>query len=158
MSANSVPPPDFAREGTFTRHIERVLNAPIDVIGWSEVLQTIRDWASRHESRYVCICNVHSVVTATQDAEFQCVIDEADLATPDGAPIAWMLRRLGFPLQKRINGPDLMLKYCEQAASRGESVFLYGGTPETLRLLQPALRGRFPALGSQARFPRLFGR
>jgi N-acetylglucosaminyldiphosphoundecaprenol N-acetyl-beta-D-mannosaminyltransferase len=146
MSANIVPPPGFAREGTFTRHIERVLNAPIDVIGWSEVLQTIRDWASRRESRYVCICNVHSVVTATQDAEFQRVIDQADLATPDGAPIAWMLRRLGFSRQQRINGPDLMVKYCEQAASRGESVFLYGGTPETLRLLQPALRGRFPAL------------
>jgi N-acetylglucosaminyldiphosphoundecaprenol N-acetyl-beta-D-mannosaminyltransferase len=138
--------PDFAREGRFTRHLERVLNASIDVISWSEVLQTIQDWASRHESRYVCICNVHSVVTATQDAEFERVINEADLATPDGAPIAWMLRRLGFPLQKRINGPDLMIKYCEQAALRGESVFLYGGTPDTMQRLQPALRERFPAL------------
>jgi N-acetylglucosaminyldiphosphoundecaprenol N-acetyl-beta-D-mannosaminyltransferase len=146
MSAISVSPPDFALDGQFSRHLERVLNAPIDVITWPEALQVIHGWASRHESRYVCICNVHSVVTATQDAEFGRVINEADLATPDGAPIAWMLRRLGALHQQRINGPDLMLKYCEQAASRGESVFLYGSTPETMQRLQPALRERFPAL------------
>jgi N-acetylglucosaminyldiphosphoundecaprenol N-acetyl-beta-D-mannosaminyltransferase len=57
-----------------------------------------------------------------------------------------MLRRLGIRHQERINGPDLMLKYCEQAAMRGEGVFLYGGTPETLRRLQSALRERFPTL------------
>jgi N-acetylglucosaminyldiphosphoundecaprenol N-acetyl-beta-D-mannosaminyltransferase len=146
MSTTPLPLTDAAHEGQFTRHLERVLNASIDVIRWPEALQVIQGWASRHESRYVCICNVHSVVTATQDAEFERVINEADLATPDGAPIAWMLRRFGFPQQQRINGPDLMVKYCEQAALRGESVFLYGGTPETLRRLQPALRERFPAL------------
>jgi N-acetylglucosaminyldiphosphoundecaprenol N-acetyl-beta-D-mannosaminyltransferase len=146
MSAIIVSPPNIALEGRITRHLERVLNASIDVISWSETLQTIHGWASRHESRYICICNVHSVVTATQDSEFELVINEADLATPDGAPIAWMLRRMGFLHQQRINGPDLMLKYCEQAALRGESVFLYGGTPETLQRLQPALRERFPAL------------
>lgn len=141
-----VSPSDFSAEGQFTRHVERVLDAWIDVISWSDALQAIHGWASRRESRYVCICNVHSVVTATQDGEFERVINQADLATPDGAPIAWMLRRLGFLRQQRINGPDLMLKYCEQAALRGESVFLYGGTPETMQLLQPALRERFPAL------------
>ncbi len=146
MSAISVSLPDVVREGQLTRHLEQVLSASIDVISWSEALQTIHEWASRHESRYICICNVHSVVTATQDAEFERVINEADLATPDGAPIAWMLRRLGFPQQQRINGPDLMIKYCEQAALRGESVFLYGGTPETMQRLQPALLQRFPTL------------
>jgi N-acetylglucosaminyldiphosphoundecaprenol N-acetyl-beta-D-mannosaminyltransferase len=146
MSAIIVSPTELAHEGQYTRHLERVLNASIDVISWSDTLRTIRGWANRHESRYVCICNVHSVVTATQDAEFERVINEADLATPDGAPIAWMLRRLGFSHQQRINGPDLMLRYCEQAALCGESVFLYGGTPETMRRLQPALRERFPAL------------
>ena len=105
----------------FSRHLERVLNSSIDVISWSEALQTIQGWASRHESRYICICNVHSVVTATQDSELERVINEADLATPDGAPIAWMLRRFGSLHQQRINGPDLMLKYCEQAALRGDT-------------------------------------
>jgi N-acetylglucosaminyldiphosphoundecaprenol N-acetyl-beta-D-mannosaminyltransferase len=130
----------------FERHVERVLDTHIDVISWPQALDVILGWARGHESRYVCICNVHSVVTATQDRNFKQVINQADLATPDGAPIAWMLRGLGFKGQRRINGPDLMLKYCEMAAAGNESIFLFGSSEETLRILQARLRERFPSL------------
>ncbi|MEQ6341621.1 MAG: WecB/TagA/CpsF family glycosyltransferase [Gammaproteobacteria bacterium] len=123
-----------------------VLSAPIDVLTWEHVLARISSWAARRESRYVCICNVHSVVTAGQDVAFSRVVREADMATPDGAPVAWMLRKLGYTDQQRINGPDLMWKYCEQAAQRGESIYLYGGMTETLEILQRRLAEVFPGL------------
>jgi len=123
-----------------------VLGAPIDSVTWAGVLARLNAWAGNHESRYVCICNVHSVVTATQDAEFGRVVNEADMATPDGAPVAWMLRRLGHIDQQRINGPDLMWLYCEQAQYRDESVFFYGSTEETLAALKVKLLAAFPAL------------
>jgi len=124
----------------------QVLGVPIDAIHWDQALDRIRQWGQELESRYVCITNVHSVVTAGQDAEFGRVVAEADMATPDGAPVAWMLRRLGFAEQKRINGPDLMWKYCAQAAGRDESIFLYGSSDETLATLQQRLREAFPSL------------
>src|SRR4030095_2465683 len=105
---------------------------------WGSVLRQIALWAERHESRYVCICNAHSVVTATRDQQFLGALCGADLSTPDGSPVAWMLRKLGFAGQERINGPDLMWRYCEQATP-GDSIFLYGGAPETLLRLQHRL-------------------
>lgn len=123
-----------------------VLGASIDVVGWDNALSRISTWAAARESRYVCICNVHSVVTAGQDAAFGRIVEAADMATPDGAPVAKMLLILGFPDQQRINGPDLMWKYCEQAALRGESIYLYGGLPTTLKLLQQRLKAAFPGL------------
>jgi N-acetylglucosaminyldiphosphoundecaprenol N-acetyl-beta-D-mannosaminyltransferase len=123
-----------------------ILSAPIDVITWEFVLSRVSFWAQRHESRYVCICNVHSVVTTRLDDDFEKVVAKADMATPDGAPVVWMLRHLGFHGQERINGPDLMWKYCEQAGSRGESIYLYGGMPETLNILQSRLENAFPDL------------
>jgi hypothetical protein len=33
-------------------------------------LAHINHWAAQRQSRYVCICNAHSVVTATQDPRF----------------------------------------------------------------------------------------
>lgn len=123
-----------------------VLAASIDAVRWDAALSRIAGWAAQHESRYVCICNAHSVVTAGQDPAFGQVIAQADMATPDGAPVAWMLRRLGFKSQQRINGPDLMWKYCAQAAQRGESIYLYGGTPETLVTLQARLAREFSGL------------
>lgn len=128
------------------RVIIKVLGASIDALDWSDAIGRITNWAARRESRYVCICNAHSVVTATQDSKFAEIIDQADMATPDGAPVAWMMRRLGMRAQVRINGPELMLRYMAAAAHRNESVFLYGSTSQTLAMLQQQLLQRFPTL------------
>lgn len=128
------------------RRQAKVLSTSIDVLDWAHALEVISGWGACRESRYVCICNVHSVVTTERDPDFARVVNEADMATPDGAPVAWMLRKLGYEGQQRINGPDLMLRYCEEAAERGESIFLYGGTPNTLDILQRELPNRFSGL------------
>lgn len=128
------------------RRLGSVIGVPIDALTWDEALARISGWATAHESRYICICNAHSCVTATSNAEFLEVIRGADMAAPDGAPVAWMLRRIGFGSQERINGPDLMLKYCEQAAKRGDSIFLYGSTVATLDALSAALLSSYPGL------------
>lgn len=123
-----------------------VVGTPINPLSWEETLGIIQHWASERQSRYVCICNVHSVITARQDAEFNRVVQQSDLNTPDGAPIALMLRRLGCRGQQRINGPDLMWKHCEVAARTGTSIYLYGGMPEALSALQQRLTASFPGL------------
>jgi len=128
------------------RRTGRVLAAAVDAVDWGEGIARIQGWADARESRYVCITNVHSVVMTTQSPEFAGVIAGADMATPDGAPVAWMLRQTGHRDQARINGPDLMWKYCQQAAQRNESIFLYGGTSRTLEALQARLLVAFPAL------------
>jgi N-acetylglucosaminyldiphosphoundecaprenol N-acetyl-beta-D-mannosaminyltransferase len=123
-----------------------LIGAPIDVINWEAALSQLNAWSVRRESRYVCICNVHSVVTASRDAEFESVVNEADMATPDGAPVAWLMCKLGHVGQQRINGPDLMWKYCAQAQLRDEAIFFYGSTEETLLILKEKLLSSFPGL------------
>lgn len=128
------------------RSVALVLGAPIDVITPTQAIHRISGWAAAHESRVVCICNVHSVVTATNNASFMGVIQRADMATPDGAPVAWMLQRLGAFDQPRVSGPELMEHYCNHAAAAGQSIFLLGSTPETLARLQARLLERWPTL------------
>ncbi|PZQ74401.1 MAG: hypothetical protein DI563_12425 [Variovorax paradoxus] len=113
------------------RATDNVIGSPIDVLTWDIALGRIRDWAGRRESRVVCICNVHSVVTARTDVQFAEVLKRADMATPDGAPLAWMLRALGHRQQRRINGPDLMWRFCDEASEASPSIYLYGSSPET---------------------------
>ena len=119
---------------------------PIDSVSPFGAVALIADWATQRASRVVCICNVHSIVTAGQDPEFRAAIARADLATPDGAPIAWMMRRLGEPTQQRVSGPDLMHDYCAAAAARGEAIYLYGSTSQTLATLVELLPKRYPGL------------
>ena len=124
----------------------QVLGARIHALEWTEVIQVIGTWAGRHESRYVCIGNVHMVVAARDDQALADALQQADLATPDGAPIAWMLRRLGFAHQPRISGTELMRAYLAHAAQRGEAIFLFGSTPQTLAGLAKKLKADYPAL------------
>lgn len=123
-----------------------VLSSNIDAVGWVEVVDRLLSWATARASKYVAICNVHVVVTAWRDPSFQTVINDADLATPDGAPIAWTLRRLGFANQERVSGPDLMENLFAHCSDRAIPVYFYGSTTQTLEAMEERLRVRFPNL------------
>ncbi|MGH1357690.1 MAG: WecB/TagA/CpsF family glycosyltransferase [Burkholderiaceae bacterium] len=123
-----------------------VQGLPIDVLDWDEALTRIEGWAHQSESRVVSICNAHSVITAKEDTEFRQAVLQSDMSTADGTPVAWTIRRLGYPDQKRINGPDLMLLFCERAAQTGQKVFFYGNRPATLDRLTDVLTARLPGL------------
>ncbi|MBA4109875.1 MAG: glycosyltransferase [Leptothrix sp. (in: Bacteria)] len=123
-----------------------VLDTFIDATSWDEAISRIADWGAEHQSRYVTLCNVHSVVTGSQTAKFANVINGADMALPDGAPVAWMMRKEGFAEQQRISGPDLMLRYLAEAERRGQSVFFYGSVDDTLAKLRGRLMAKFPKL------------
>jgi len=60
--------------------------------------------------------------------ENRTAVNGADLVTPGGMPIVWSLRRLGFPGQPRVYGPELTLRACEAATHSGIPVGFYGGT------------------------------
>lgn len=128
------------------RRVQSVLGANIDAVSWDDAVRRIVLWAGRRESRYVCICNAHSVVTTTIDPHFRLVINGADMATPDGAPIAWTLRHFGHAGQERINGPDLMWRYLKKAEQLGQGVYFYGSTDDTLKKLRKVLAKHFPNL------------
>ncbi len=128
------------------RKFQSVLGAPINILSWDDAIGQIVAWGEARESHYVCICNVHSVVTTTLDPEFRMVINTADMSTPDGAPIAWALRRFGFRSQERINGPDLMWRYLSKAEQLGQVVFFYGSTEATMAKLIKKVADQFPGL------------
>ncbi|MEW5967875.1 MAG: WecB/TagA/CpsF family glycosyltransferase [Pseudomonadota bacterium] len=123
-----------------------VLGAQIDALSWDAALARLLGWAHARASRYVTICNVHVVVSASRDAGYRGIINGSDMATPDGAPVAWMLRRQGFANQPRISGPDLMWALCARAAAEFIPIYCYGSTPSTLALLESRLRAAFPDL------------
>lgn len=128
------------------RERQDVIGAPIDVVYWGAVVATLLRWAAAHESRYVCACNVHMVVTAQRDERLAASIRGADMAVPDGAPVAWLMRKSGFSAQQRVSGPDLMWRYFAAAAVYGETIFLLGGSPDTLARLRRRIESTFPGL------------
>lgn len=130
-----------------------VLGVRIDALSWDDAVNRLLAWGRARASRSVAICNAHVVVSAVHDATYRNVLNTSDLATPDGAPVAWMLRRQGFERQRRISGPDLMWVLCWHAARENLPVYFYGSTESTLGLLEARLRTAFPELSMTLESP-----
>lgn len=122
-----------------------VLNSKITSLNFLDTVKHIKHWVNTGEKRkYVCVCNTHSLVTASNDETFNKALDSADICTPDGMPLVWALKMFGFKMQDRVDGPNLMLKLCEEAEGNNYKIYLYGGTEDTLIRLEKKLRELYP--------------
>ncbi len=123
-----------------------ILGMRVDATSYARATEQILRWAEAGESRYVCVANVHMVMEAYDDPTFRAIVNAADLVTPDGMPLVWILRRMGIPEQKRVYGPTLTLWVAQEAARRGIPVGFYGGYPEAARGISENLQARFYGL------------
>lgn len=123
-----------------------ILGMRVDATSYARATEQIMRWAEVEESRYVCVANVHMVMEAYDDPGFRAIVNSADLVTPDGMPLVWVLRRMGFPTQQRVYGPTLTLWVAREAARRGIPVGFYGGHPEVAQGISENLRAKFPGL------------
>ena len=124
----------------------RVLGMRVDGTSYDHAATEIIGWASRGESRYVCIATVNNVIEAHDNPAYQRVLEHADLVTPDGMPLVWGLGLLGVRGATRVYGPDLTPILCERAAAAGIPVGFYGSTPEVLADLTTNLARQYPDL------------
>jgi N-acetylglucosaminyldiphosphoundecaprenol N-acetyl-beta-D-mannosaminyltransferase len=93
---------------------------------------------------YSCLCGVHGIVTAQHSDSLMDALHGAWLNFPDGAPVAWLMRRMGAGRARRVAGPDLMPRVIEAGQDAGLRHYLYGSTPEVLERLEERLLERFP--------------
>jgi len=125
---------------------QRVLDFPITALRFHDQIQTILKWAIDRESKTVCVANVHMLMEAYWNAEFGRVLKNADLVTPDGMPLVWMMRLLGAPYQDRVAGMDILLALCQLAQTQNISVCFVGSQAEILFLMKKRLEAEFPQL------------
>jgi N-acetylglucosaminyldiphosphoundecaprenol N-acetyl-beta-D-mannosaminyltransferase len=83
-------------------------------------------------SSYVCVCNVHMLVEAKKDRDFNALLNNADIVTPDGMPVAKALGLKYNYTQERVSGMDLLPELIKECANRNKSIYLYGSTNKVL--------------------------
>ena len=108
--------------------------------------QDITTWGREGTSRYICIATVHSIMEAYDSLEFKKILNQADLVTPDGMPLVWMLKFKGYPSPTRVYGPTLMIHVIEKAAEKNIPIGFYGGSPSSLAKLRNNITSQFPLL------------
>ncbi|MCY7278346.1 MAG: WecB/TagA/CpsF family glycosyltransferase [Phormidesmis sp. CAN_BIN44] len=125
---------------------KNVIGLPVTALTFDDQIALILKWARCLTSKVVCIANVHMLVEAYRDPGFTPVLQNADLVTPDGMPLVWMLRSMGSPNQDRVAGLDVLQELCGQASIENISVFFLGSQASILEKMRSQLEQDFPNL------------
>lgn len=123
-----------------------ILGTRVSPTSYESATNQVQSWAPTEKGRYVCAANVHMLMEARDSADFRDIVNSADLVTPDGMPLVWMLRLKGHKKQQRVYGPTLMLHLLEMAVKQNIPVGFYGGRPNTIEKLVERMNKRFPGL------------
>ncbi|MEM6802785.1 MAG: WecB/TagA/CpsF family glycosyltransferase [Bacteroidota bacterium] len=129
-------------------HMQQVqlLASPVNAGSFSQFTEKICSLAKKKHSSYVCFANVHMLVEAYEDPQFNQVLKGANLVAPDGVPLCKLMKWKYKEEQDRVAGMDMVPILFEEAEKRDLSVFLYGDTEELLEELEAQLLRDFPGL------------
>ncbi len=120
-----------------------VLGVKVDAIQIPDVIRRIEEWIASHAaSRFIAVTGMHGIVEAQHDATFKNILSDADLVVPDGMPLVWFGRIRGYPLKRRVYGPELAESFCRETRSKYRH-FFYGGAPGVAEGLAEVLRGEY---------------
>lgn len=123
-----------------------VVGSPVTALPFESQINLILEWAMSKMSKFVCVANTHMLVEAHWHPEFSSLLKDADLVTPDGMPLVWMLKLMGFRNQNRVAGMDILLSLCKLAPLREISIFFLGSETTTLEKMKKKLACEFPNL------------
>ena len=124
----------------------RVIESEISTGKYKDFLKNLLSLSSEKNSSYVCISNVHMTIEAYLDKDFRAIVNKADIATPDGMPLAKAIKFIYGISQDRVAGMDLIEDLFKECEKHDKSVFIYGSTDDTLEKVTSKVKNDFPNL------------
>jgi N-acetylglucosaminyldiphosphoundecaprenol N-acetyl-beta-D-mannosaminyltransferase len=125
-----------------------VLGVGVSRVDLPAAVRTLAGWVERGERGYVCIRDAHGIVLCQHDEELRRIHNDAGMVTPDGMPIVWFCRALGYRDVARVYGPDLMCAVLDDPVLRRRRHFLLGGAPGVAEALAAQLAQRYPGFAA----------
>jgi N-acetylglucosaminyldiphosphoundecaprenol N-acetyl-beta-D-mannosaminyltransferase len=125
----------------------RILGVEVDNLSFDETLDKIEDFLKDGKQHYIVTPNPEIIMLAQKDTRLRKILNNADLAIPDGIGLVWASKLLSsqftvhslkkkntvdrerITLKQRVTGVDLADKLCELAAEKGFAIGFLGGGP-----------------------------
>ena len=123
-----------------------ILGVHVAVTDMEKTVALVEGQLENWRGEYICVANVHTTVTASEDEDYLKVQNGAVMVLPDGGPLSAYSRRHDFEEARRVTGPDLMLRLLTISPAKGYRHFFYGSTEETLELMKKRLATDYPGL------------
>lgn len=118
-----------------------VLGVNIDDITMDQAIERSFKMLSSKGKHYIVTPNPEFLLAAKADPEFKKILNEADLAIPDGAGL-----KLSGKINNTVAGIDLMEKIISLSAEKGFTIGLIGGKENVANKLKECLMAKYPQI------------
>lgn len=125
---------------------QNILGVQVDDLTLEEAAQAGLLLLEQPGFHYVVTPNPEFILAAQKDEAFRQVLNQADLALPDGIGVVYASKILGKPLKGRAPGADFAQKLMEALAKSGKGLFLLGAKPGVAQKAAQNLMAAHPGL------------
>ena len=121
----------------------RVRGTSVAAIDLERACDLIGQLATAGQGSYVTVTGAHGIVESVYSDRVREAHQQATMVVPDGMPLVWLGRLLGFNSIGRVYGPDLMASVFARKELRQLKHYFYGSTPAIVDRLTTTLRSQF---------------
>lgn len=129
-------------------HLKKVeiLNIELDNYTKKELLTDLQGSIKMRTKKFLVTANPEIVMMANHNPTFQRAIQSADYVIADGIGLIMGSKILGYPLEERIPGVELMEELLKVADKNCYGVYFYGSKPEVLKKLLAIVEEKYPGI------------
>lgn len=109
-----------------------IISMGVNVINLTQALNDVETLSKQETGSYVCVSNVHMCMEVFDSQEFEQVVNSADLVIPDGKPLSWAQKLLGYTEAEQVRGQDIMNALCAASGEQELNIGFYGGSSDEL--------------------------
>ncbi len=125
----------------------KLLGTKITTSSENSILEYIVDFLKEHGSRaQITTPNPEIMMYARRNPYFQKILNEAEVALPDGVGVTICAYMMGKGHIQRVTGVDLMEKLCGRLSKSAYSVGFFGGQAGIAELVSKRLQKKYSGL------------
>ncbi|QQG43104.1 MAG: WecB/TagA/CpsF family glycosyltransferase [Candidatus Daviesbacteria bacterium] len=118
-----------------------ILGVNIDDVSENKAIDIVKSWLKDKTKRYIVTPNPEFLMLAQKDSEFKRVLNQADLAIPDGVGL-----KMSGKIKNTTPGVDLMEKLISKSEDWGATIGFLGGKKGVAEKLAECLLAKYPSL------------
>ena len=109
------------------------IGIPLDVLTMDETINKIEKAIFLNKQLHHCVINAGKVVKIQNDEILKASVISSDIINADGMSIVWSVRFLGYKIQERVSGIDLMENLIRLAHEKNYSCFFLGSKQKVVK-------------------------
>lgn len=125
---------------------ETILGVNVNTEGYDELLPLVFDQIEKQQKSLIVAINPEKIIKAKEDQALKTLLNNAEFQIPDGIGVILASKIQKGQITSRVTGVEMMMRLCEEAATRQKPIFLYGGKPGVADKAAAKLQELYPMI------------